>query len=363
MAGKSVAVWTKGEAADAQTHEVHINYWRLEGGEASWLSRMKLHVCKAVRRKSWAKTSKQDMLEIGFWVWAPDKVSEASIYLPFKVERADIFDCADSFKKSEISQAIFNEPVTVTHGADNAPVIIAKIDGEIYTSIFLFEKLDSGRISEGELKIENKGEGTQLTITSKAIKSAVAAASESKKLYFRLRISLHSGGPFVSTIRPFDGALQSGYEEIDYIDFRINESRSLPRDVQESLRKSTSKLKKISFLTAAPISLGLSSNDAPLHKMRVLESAVWGGYVNNLPSHMMVYHWRKDWKNDTAISDFTGFAKFAMRRSGRGRVMKYLLIFLLLSILSSWLAARIDANFGAPSTWLDFLVDQKTEPS
>ena len=363
MAGKSVAVWTRGEEGDDQTHEVHINYWRLEGGEAYWLSRMKFCVCKFVGRKFRAKTPKQDKLEFGFWVWAPNKVSEASIYLPLKLERGDIHDCADNFKRSEISQAIFNEPVTITHGAENAPVIVAKIDDEIYTSIFLFEKLPNGNISEDELMIEEKGEGTQLTITSKAIKSAVAADDKSEKLYFRLRVRLHSGSPFVSTIRPFDGALQSGYEEIDYIDFRINESRSLPRDVQESLRKSTSKLRKISFLTAAPISLGLSSNDAPLHKMRVLESAVWGGYMKNLPSHMMVYHWRKDWKDSTAISDFTGFVKFAMRRSGRGRVLKYLFIFLLLSILSSWLAARIDANLGAPNTWLDFLAEQETAPS
>jgi len=356
MPSKSIAVWTTGEQAVDQTHEVHVNYWRMGEAGSSSLPHCRRWLSSLVKRSSVPKAGGHDLLELGVWVANPSKVNTVSAYLPLKISRADIIDCSGHFKNSDISQAIFNEPVTITHGPQKSPVITAKINDAFYTIIFSFELSQGGVISDAELDILEKGEGVQLTITNKAIRSAQEASGNFEKLYFRIRVNLHNGSPFVSTIKPYDGALQSGYEEIDYIDFRVNETRSLPREVQEDLRKSSSKLSKISFLTAAPISLGLSSNDAPLHKARVLESTVWGDYVDQLPPHMMVYHWRKDWRDGLSISDFSGFAKFAMRRSGRGRVIKYLMIFMIISIFSSWLAARFDANFGPPNEWFQRLI-------
>lgn len=342
MSGKSIAVWISGQEHQEGSYEVHINYWRMKGE-------------KPHRKWSGSRGSdvngKSDLLDIGIWINNPEKASGVDIYLPFSVSRSAVSDCSEFLKNPKIAGAIFNESLEISQ-SQSSTLVYARKGDEPQFDIYCFSA-ERGILAESQLTIKPNGEGTQLSIGEKVFKAASAGAS-SKALYFRIRVALPFSNPFVNTIPPYDGVLQSGHNEIDYIDFRINDSRSLPRDVEEDLARSSASLTKVSFLIAAPISIDLLSNDSTAYKVRVLESEMWGQYVRGLPEHMVVYHWRRtssDVENHGSISEFSGFAKFAMRRSDRWRVVKYLVIFVLLSALSSWLAARFDANLGSPIGW------------
>lgn len=350
MSGNSIAVWISGEGSECPPFEVHINYWRMK--TSSWrIKGMGRGLYRFFNRNQRAQGD--DLLEIGVMVKEPEDYNEVNIFLPLAVARENIIDCSGLFKDTKILQGIFNEHLSITDQGSRATTIQATLDGIVYTSIFQFDKDSAnGNILDRELAIKTERTCTHIKIPSLAISAARAELDGCRRLYFRIRIALPKNNPFMSTIMPYDRTLQSGHEEIDYIDFRLNEARSLTREIQAELLKFTPNLRKVSFLTAVPISLGLAGNGSSYHKLRVLEQGPWAKYVNELPDHMMVYHWR-EYRNDKegSIHDFSAFAKFSTRRSGRNRVMIYILIFFFISILSSLTAAAIYDNFQISLGW------------
>ncbi len=171
---------------------------------------------------------------------------------------------------------------------------------------------------------------------------------------------------FVRAIPTPDRLLQSGFEEVEYIDFRLNEARTLPEQVETMMRTELAnmriKLRLVAFLTAVPVRSELSVSHRQSHKLRLLEHQLWNKYVpGGIPEGMMVYHWKEDRPN--GIDDFSAFVKLQTRRSGRSTLIKYLAVAFLFGVLGNLAASSLEEPLGNAWTAIQSLVTRTTQPN
>jgi len=335
---RSLAVWCIPRPASGATAiEVHFNYWRLAGDE------------ECVRK---AKGLVRDFAEIGVMLDDPEKIDRICIFLPFPVAKAAIDDCSDRLSQPELAQGIFNEVLTTTVAALPGRYVELNGNSGIFCRIHSFMKNGSGEIDPAELLDQPIADGILLTITSQAVHEVSRFGTPAPRAYFRLRIYIddEAQNPFVRRIPTPDRLLQSGFNEIEYIDFRLNEARTLPSPIEARMRNDRSeadiKLKLVAFLTAVPVLSELSASNTQFHKLRPLEYQLWNPYVpSGIPEGMMVYHWRRI--DSDGIVDFSAFVKLQTRRSGRWILGKYLLIAFAFGVLGNLTASAIQFGFGA----------------
>jgi hypothetical protein len=288
-------------------------------------------------------------------------VDHIQIFVPFKVSRNVIEDCSTRFTDTAIAQGIFNDVLTVTVAGPTGPRCI-ELSGPAgpLCRVHCFNVVAGSGIVPAELDVQDEAGGTLLTITSPALRTAAAASSSAlADAYFRLRMPT-SGGGLLTILRPKDHALQSGYEVVEYIDFRLNEARTLPSSVETKMRAAgvnAAELKLVAFLTAVPILSNIAVSSSQSHKMRVLEHDLWASYVpGQLPTDMMVYHWKRERGSlpdlsgagtlpGPPIQDFSAFIKLSTRRTGRGALALYLIIAFVFGILGNLAASGIEAAF------------------
>ena len=191
-------------------------------------------------------------------------------------------------------------------------------------------------------------EERSLTISNAAISVACTnLRPASGRVYFRLRIYLDSSKPnaFVRVITPKDSILQSGFDEVEYVDFRFNEARTLPSKIEAMMRQVVTKalISKVAFLTAVPVRATLAASNSEWHKSRLLEHQVWNSYVpSGIPDGMMVYHWKKEVPaSTTGIVDFSSFVKLQTRKTSIRTMWTYLGIAFCFGVLGNMVATLV----------------------
>lgn len=252
----------------------------------------------------------------------------------------------------EIAQGIFNEALTSNSAV--APPRVELLKNSVpFCRVHLFPTANS-RIDQNQLVLRPEADGTLITVTRQAINEMCHELPDGCPAYIRLRAFLPVGDsrPFVEVTSPHDRFFQSGFEEIECVDFRLNEARTLPQQIESLMRTPHGEhavtLKRIAFLTAIPVTAELTGTSIPTHKNRVLEREIWETYVGCvLPTGMMVYHWRKE---TAPIGDFSAFVKLRIRRSNFRILLTYLLIAFGFGVLGNLTASRIDAWLDAPSS-------------
>jgi hypothetical protein len=304
----SMAVWSEHKAAaSGATAEVHFNYWRL-AGDATF-----------VRATNGAA---KDFVEVGVLLAKATEVEQVSIYLPGLPNVWTLEDCGPYFGMPEIAQGIFNEELTSNASSPPGPrrVDLLRPDQSIFCRVHIFP-LSNATIDPVELRQTATDVGTLLTITRRALDEACVNLPSDTPVYFRLRAYCSGGSetsPFVKRIKPKDRFLQTGYSVVDYLDFRLNEARSLPQPIESLMRARPGARVPhtlVAFLTAVPVQSDVIASSWESHKKRLLEDNLWRTYVPaGIPQGMMVYHWREvatEQKPD--VRDFTGFVKMQTR--------------------------------------------------
>lgn len=333
--------------------EAHFNYWRVEGKKTP--RSKKTHLVR-------------DFIEVGLMIESIASIKEIGIYVPVKIEREMVEDCSPYLSKPEFAQGIFNEPITAIPPASGMPhfTVLQYQSGKIFCRVHNFA-LNNNIIDTSELALKDEFGGTTLTITNAAV-SAVSVSPPFPDIYFRIRIVLESSplkNPFIKKIPTPDGFLQSGFDQIEYLDFRVNEARTLPPAIEariatNHLQGATVEIKRIAFLTAVPVNSELIVSSAPAHKTRLLEQ-LWDNYAQTgIPSGMVVYHWKKESASQIAalnpspnpgqlslpnkpLTDFSAFVKLQTRRSGG---LKYLCFAFLFGLCGNILATLLMTNGG-----------------
>jgi hypothetical protein len=322
----SMAIWCVHRlGSSGATSEVHFNYWWIAGETKD--------------------SSVRDFAEIGVMVSDPRSIEKICIYLPSQVEPQDVSDCGRFFAEPHLAQGIFNEPLaSVNHPSGR--VELHDLDGKQFCRVHIFPP-NGPRIDAEHLSVDALDRGTLLTITKAALDSISQGMSSADRGYFRLRIFFpdRKKVPFVTVHIPPDRWLQSGFDEVTYADFRLNEARTLPLSIETLMRPGNGQtrveLKLVAFLTAVPLLAELSQTNGAIHKSRVLEHQLWEKYVpSGLPQGMMVYHWRTE--NGGGIEDFSAFVKLRRRRSNRKTLFGYLIFAFVFAVLGSLTAAGIE---------------------
>lgn len=339
----TMAIWCVPRAGSAATEiEAHFNYWRLAGD-------------KAFKKRS-ANAPVDDFVEIGILVDDIHQIESICLYIPAAVKRGKIEDCAPYLERAEFAQGIFNEVLQVTASAAGGPhcIVLHDQNSQVFARVHSFAQGSIG-IDPSELSMLGQHDGTVLTIMPAAISEACNHANPLARTYFRLRIHLQEGreaNPFVKIIQPQDRMFQSGFDEIEYIDFRMNEARTLPAPIEQRMRVDRAKggsvgIKLVAFLTAVPVHSELSVSNTPSHKMRLLELS-WNDYVaSGIPDGMVVYHWKRVPKQNAPITDFSAFVKLQTRRSSRKILAVYLAIAFSFGLAGNLVASGIQLGWEA----------------
>lgn len=343
---KSIAVWCVPVAGKTGIgFEVHFNYWRIP---------------EAPRKHRWfskARTAQgTDFAEIGIMVEDVGLVEKFSLYIPALVRASAIQDCAPHFTNDEVVQGIFNE-VLSADAARPGPLVLKRARNRIFCRMHRFAKNAAGTaINATELSVHAFSDGTVCTIQAPALR-ACTGRSGASRAYFRLRIAMPvdtEGNPFVEDVPVYDRFLLSGYDQIEYLDFRLNEARTLPTAVEKRMAseqpRGSAQISLVAFLTAVPVSAELSVANTEFHKMRLLEYAIWSGYAPGLPKGMVVYHWKRAAKPRKPITDFSAFVKLQTRRSGRKTLVQYLGFAFLFGVVGNLVAGWLQPQLGLMAT-------------
>jgi hypothetical protein len=333
---KSIAVWCVPAAGKTGIRfEVHFNYWRIP---------------EAPRKRRWFSKAPAeqgtDFAEIGIMVEDIGLVEKFSLYVPALVRASAIQDCAPHFTNHEVVQGIFNEVLTAD-SARPGPLVLKRTRNRIFCRMHRFAKNAAGTaINATELSVHAFSDGTVCTIQSAALRA-----------YFRLRIAMPvdtDGNPFVEDVPVYDRFLLSGYDQIEYLDFRLNEARTLPTAVEKRMASEqppgAAQISLVAFLTAVPVSAELSVANTEFHKMRLLEYPIWSGYAPGLPKGMVVYHWKRAAKSRKPITDFSAFVKLQTRRSGRKTLVQYLAFAFLFGVVGNLVAGWLQPQLGWMAT-------------
>lgn len=222
---QSLAIWCAPVAGAISTEmEVHFNYWRIAGDE---------EFCRKVR-KSGGKV--QDFVEIGLMLEDAEQIEQVCIFLPRPVPASAITDCSSYLEQREIAQGIFNEVLTTTAAARYVEL---NGNSSVFCRVHKFMRRGT-EIDPSELKILPAADGTLLSITRQALSqvSLPESSPTSTRAYFRLRVYIEEDAQdaFVHRIPAPDRLFQSGFNEIEYIDFRLNEARTLPDRIETRIR-------------------------------------------------------------------------------------------------------------------------------
>jgi hypothetical protein len=348
LSSKSMAVWCLQPLRARRTSfEVHFNYWRLGTGVAN--SRHSDNgIC--------------DFAEIGVRLDDAKSIDQILIYVPLAITAASVRDCAPYFREANISQGIFNEVITVKPPSPNEmrTVVLREKNNKLFCRVHCFKTGSHGvSLDVSELTVARFAEGSLITIRSAALAVARAQGrnAKHKPVYFRLRVLMptHPGSnPFVKEIKAADRVLQSGFEQIEYLDFRLNEARTLPPQVESRMRNEHAlgaRLKLVAFLTAIPVESDLSEANSLSHKMRLLEYPIWKDYAPGVLESMVVYHWKRA-ETLKHIGDFNAFVKLRIRQSNRWIMIKYLGVAFAFGVAGNLTASALESCIPKIAKWV-----------
>jgi len=328
--GRSIAIWTKNVPNKKPTATLHVNFWQLD--------------------KKGCDTPSRDFFDLGVLIKLPQGVNELFLYIPAALDENNLEDLAKRFKDSDIVTGIFNEPINclnTSHGNNIIP-LIRQTDSSVYTNVYEFT-VTNNRINKDELNIEPRDDGgTVIHITSKVFERVRRSNLES--LYFRLRIKLPPKiqTPFAKKFYPKDRVFLSGFERIQYVDFRYNELRNLPQEINRELtdpKNSYLHIQRIDFLLVVAATVELRNGHKPFNKSRLLEKELWSKYIDRElgPSdEMVIFHWKepKETKEEKEpIRDFNAFIKMHNRIGGKSAMLCFVASAIFIGALGNWLCA------------------------
>lgn len=341
----SIAVWYSrrgvGPGQDPALLELHVNLWRLK------------------RRSNGLEVN---ALDLGFRVTNSIGIENVFLYVPFTLCADEIVDLTYLLMNAEIARAIFSDDV---HPGSSAPNI-STFPITIGTERICCYKIDVAT----DLAIEKVGgppDGTVIRGTVIRFKQGMFDTSpDDAACYVRFRIYLNSAGQgaFFNHHDPTDRGLLSGYEEIEVVDFRFNESRNLPRAVINQMNGPGSYrfgLGLIHYFVIRDMTEELNLSHGDLRKCRTLESDVWTKYVDltsagtSFLRNAIIFNWRKDGGRSSS-ADFNALARFRKRRTDWRTIIISVGSLLVIGIIAGLLTQPVATT----TKWLWSQVESKS---
>ena len=330
--------------------ELHINLWKLKNLKRSY------------------KESPY-FLDIGLLVTQIENIKNINIYTPFNLEKYDIVNLGDIIGKDEkLLSAIFNVSAgsrkqlspnnTGLSSIKEIQKLIPITLGSDPIKQFLLFCFD-----ENDFEVEPY---KQLGSIIKLNTNKDYFKENKQEVYFRFRLYLsqENADKISSTHSPTDKNILSSISKKEIIDFRVNENRNIPQDIQDEKIRNCFTIKKIHFFHIRQANDELLLSNQASMRYRGLEDDVWINYVNleNRQSFsidkVFAYHWKETTKDEKdEIESFTASAKYQFQVSSFSSISRHIVFIILVSVISSILASLVFKHFNGPDKNLQIYED------
>lgn len=283
------------------------------------ISVRRFHIC------TWDLLEDNACIEIGCEV-NPGEEKEIVIYLPFFEEGMEIIDLYSSFSKSENIRFIFNDKVKNISPDDGTGIHAMEVT---------FEEREPLRF----IKCEDK------KISKNIISFTVNHKRNGIPYYFRILIRSNNKNTFAIKRK---GITQSNY----IYDFKVNEKRNMPEEIDNLIVKSGLKLANIGTffcLNVVPDNFQISFIDSSkLKNIRKLENILFSNYLPDLKSlkkdrYLIVFLKHKISETDKNCALFVSYIN---EHFGLVQVTYSIFLNLVCTLLFSLGSLRISDNEG-----------------
>ncbi|RXJ77208.1 hypothetical protein CRV03_05855 [Arcobacter sp. F155] len=309
----SLAFWTDQKV----TAYLHFNLWQLPQ-----------------KKTRFSTTSLKDFLDVGILLEKNNinkKNIKLNIFIPFKFEEECFKDLSKVLTNDNLLDAIFNKPLT----CQSEPTSLCyTVENEDKTIEFLILNIGDPSL----VNINKCNDGTYLSILIPTY------LLKTNNMYIRFRIMLNKDTNFSEYVNDGDSLLRSNYRKEELVEFRINETRNLPKDLQSTLKSSPNQiqLKEIHFFLVRENDAHLELSHDRFKRCRSVETNIWETYIKDVNcdleniKRILSYHWcekakppNKDKGRIKYIEHYGTFAKFSY--TSTDTIVYYILIFLLIS--------------------------------
>lgn len=356
--------------------ELHINYWVLNDKnlnrkntptkENTWVGPLQIFfkIFRAIYLIlkwliSFAKERETTTyLDVGVRFSKTQEDQVINIFFPFKIKPRD-YDSQLGLKVANdvlLLSTIFNSEVQSIEFRDNfyhhSDITFLNAGKEKADSVRFYTNIDlqvddNNPLGSGVKLNEVKDEGSILSFPLKNFR-----ANDNKNGYFRFRLILDSiSKKALSTYYvPSDSFMLTTEESIEIIDFRVNEIRNTPENVN-SLLTLRGVLKKVHFFIIREVKSEYVMSDRSYNRSRLLEGDLWKKYlqshhikpIKDVPK-MLIFHWKSEVKHDSKLDEkteilenFSAFAKFRHTRRSPWIILRSIVIGLAFSIVANGL--------------------------
>lgn len=358
----------KNKGCDRPEIELHINYWVLNdknlnrkkspAKENTWIEPIKSFVkfyYTLLDAFNWLISFAKERetttyLDVGVKFSKTKKDDVINIFFPFNVKPHDY----DSQLGLEVANdvlllsTIFNSEVSSVEFKDNfyhhSDISFLKAGKNkndrvrFYTNIDLQED-ENNPLGSGVRLHDVKGEGSILSFPMKNFRLDDGIDGY---LRFRLILDPISKKALSTYYVPSDSFMLTTEESMEIIDFRVNEIRNTPVNVN-SLQTFRSVLTKVHFFIIREVKSEYVMSDKSYHRSRLLEGDLWKKYlqshhikpITDVPK-MLIFHWKSE-DSSKPLENFSAFAKFRHTRRSLWIILRSIAIGLVLSIAANWL--------------------------
>ena len=350
--GSSSAIWYKkknrspcedgSSAKETAKAELHFNLWH----------------CK--KSKFLCKENLNCFIDIGILLFNYEDIQEIFIYIPFPVKTEDLKDLSEKLDKQTLD-AIFNEDISTTTDSEGECIKMNMPSSNDENSSIILWRLDHSSTSNSDLSVvsDYNRKDSIFKISENAVSRARDCLEKednrngNERIYFRLRVELNkvNQNPFVQTVKPNDNKLLSGFDRLEFVDFRLNERRNLPDAISRTIHNTENSyfdVSQIHFLLATDVNADYVSAHRQFSKCRMLENTLWNAYTDKrLTSHMVVYHWKAYSGSEKGGSKkgFNAFLKFRTRESSLQTISRYCIISIIFGFIGSYILNLITNYF------------------
>lgn len=322
---QSLAFWVENSSKNAFSSvalELHFNYWHLPDDKINYL-------------------------DIGILISGKSKSFDSiNVYLPFKYNIKNyISTLGDKVVESEeLISAVFNNDVSnITPIRECSAKHIVFSEQKDNEGIVFFTNL-SHETSENRVLIKEDREGDQIGTIIKFSNKIFNCSEEYKEknwyLRFRYVLEKEDIDNISREYKSKDSLITYYFEKSEVVDFRVNESRNLPKTIREKVATCRN-IHKVHFFLIRNESSEFKIGHTDYDRCRILEDKLWDTYLcenkdPQIKTKMLIYHWKTT--TGKKVDYFSAFARFVTRKVRWKEIIYIILGVIVLGVSSSLIA-------------------------
>lgn len=274
------------------------------------------------------KKTKINYLDVGLLIDGLDNIESIKLFVPVHKDNLHVEDLIGKIakKNDKLLNAIFNEDFAITYGGRAKKTLINTANANGRGDFYLYE------LSSEQIILREIEGGTIVEINLENV-----SIEKIKDYYFRFRLKITGQVEFIKDHIDDLGVFDSAFNNVEIIDFRLNDIRSLDNNIKENFENGKKfNLKKIHYLILR------EAQDEVIYfgemKSRILESELWGPYFSgsiNCKQDIIAYHIKKLGNN---IESFTNLIRFKYKKTKPKKLVTYFIYIVAVGVVTNFIS-------------------------